>query len=169
MANETRNVFQAATSITVTNLAGLSGSNQDIWRSAVISADAGSGKIYPGVKIWYDIDWSATPAAGDLITFRIAEGSEHATEIWPGDISEGTDAKITTAGPKDNIRDNIPIAHRVVMRGTNYSTNIKGVFSYFDIAKDWMLLVGVQTTSVTIHATAGNLAIQYRYFEPQGQ
>ncbi len=163
MANETRNSFQSASAIsTLTNLNSLADGN--IWQSATISDSPAAAIQYPAIKVWYELDWNAAPVAGDIIEFRIAEGDEHASEIWPGNLTEG-EAEISTAAAIDNIVDNIPIARRVVMSGGNYTTNVKGMFNFYDISPDWILLIRIIGEAL---ASSGN-AIHYRYFEPQGQ
>lgn len=163
MANEIRNKWQnAAAFSTLTNLNSLADGN--IWQSELMSAEAATGITYPGVQIWYELDWNAAPAAGDSISFFIAEGDEHASEIWPGNLTEG-EAELSTAAARDPVLDNIRAVHRVAMRGANYTTNVKGSFKYYDLAPDWILLIMVEGEAL---AASGN-ALHYRYFEPQGQ
>ena len=166
MANELNNVWGSASSIsTLTNLHGLTDGN--VWQSAVLSSERSAGITYPGVKIWYNLDWSTTPTLGDSIEFYIAEGDEGSgTEIWDGNISEGEN-EIAAGAAVDRIVDNISAVHRVSMSKTTYSTDIKGSFKVYDIAPDWVLLIRILTNTVSL-ASSGN-EITYRYFELQPQ
>ena len=164
MANEIRNAWQSAAAPSDINLfTGIA--SGDLWISEELSAAAATD-TYPAVQVWMDLDWSATPTAGDMIEVFILEPDEHGTEIVPGNVTvSANDATLTTDATVHAVKDAADVVKRVVMRGTTYTNNIKFSFKYYDVAPKWILAVGPTTASVTLAAAA----IHYRFFEPKGQ
>ena len=125
----------APTDMTVTNLASLASGT--LWQSGEINDASPSHEI---LRISYELDFNATPVAGDSLRFYLAIGDEAAAnEIWDGRLGTA-EGQITAAASIAEAKQGCALVHEHAW-ATSHGVEFKGHFDVYNFGPSWQLLI----------------------------
>lgn len=156
MANEVLIKWDATPTdfATLTNLNSLADGN--IWNSGELNDATPSNSI---VRISYELDFNATPVAGDYLAFWVISGDEAASnEIWDGGIGT-TEGEISTAAAVAEALASLGQPAHLHAWRTSHGVEFKGHFDFFNFGPSWQLCIQVVGEALA----ASTNRVRYRY------